>query len=98
MPPDEVLLSPASSVMTIFMPPMAEQTIWVACGLTKGEATETPMNKANHTSTRRVIRCALRRVCRADMATIIPWASRTTSLGHLCDAVVGGVALTSNYF
>jgi hypothetical protein len=56
------------------------------------------MNKANHTSTRRVIRCALRRVCRADMAAIIPWASRTTSLGHLCDAVVGGDALTSSYF
>ena len=30
MPPDEVLLSPASSLMTIFMPPMAEQTIWMA--------------------------------------------------------------------
>jgi len=75
MPPEEVLLSsalPASSDITIFMPPMAEQTTWVAWGLTKGEATETPMNKANHTSTRRVIRCALRRVCNVDMVLIIP--------------------------
>ena len=42
MPPEDVWLSLASSDITIFMPPMAEQTIWVAWGLTKGDATETP--------------------------------------------------------
>jgi hypothetical protein len=51
---------------------MAEQTIWVAWGLTKGEATDTPMNKATHTSRRRVMKCALRRDCIVDMVLIIP--------------------------
>jgi len=72
MPPETVGVSPASST-TIFMPPMAEHTICDDWGLTKGEATATPMNNANHTSTKRVIRCALRKVCRLDMAEIIPW-------------------------
>ncbi len=60
--------SPApSSDITIFMPPMAEQTISADCGLTRGEATATPMNNANHTSTRRVSSWALRKVCKVDM-------------------------------
>ena len=45
-----------SSARTIFMPPMAEQTIWLVCGLTMGEATETPTNNTNHTSTKRARR------------------------------------------
>ena len=61
---DNLTASPsASSALTIFMPPMAEHTIWLACGFTKGEATETPTNSTNHTSTRRARRWALRRVC-----------------------------------
>jgi len=52
-----------SPELTIFMPPMAEQTIWPPCGFTKGDATETPTNNTNHTSTRRARRWALRRVC-----------------------------------
>ena len=67
MPPDEVWLSPMSSPTTIFMPPMAEQTIWADWGLTRGDATAAPMNNANHTSTRRVSKWALRSVCRGDM-------------------------------
>jgi hypothetical protein len=39
--------------LTIFIPPELEQTIWVSVGLKMGDATATPMNKANQTSTRR---------------------------------------------
>jgi len=67
---DSLTLSPAPSfaawsALTIFMPPMAEQTIWPACGFTKGEATETPTNNTNHTSTKRARSWALRRDCMA---------------------------------
>ena len=72
MPPEATGASLASST-TIFMPPMAEHTICDDWGLTQGEAAATPMNNANHTSTKRVIRYALRKVCRLDMAEIIAW-------------------------
>ena len=39
--------------LTIFIPPELEQTIWVSVGLKMGDATATPMNEANQTSTRR---------------------------------------------
>lgn len=60
--------SPAPSLdTTIFMPPMAVQTISAAWGLTQGDATAAPTNNANHTSTRRVSSCALRKVCKVDI-------------------------------
>ena len=63
--------SPASSNSTICTPPMAEQTIWEACGLTHGEAAAAPMNNANQTSMKRVTVWALRRACKNDMANIM---------------------------
>ncbi len=71
MPPDATGVSAASSATTIVMPPMAEQTIWEDGGFTQGDATATPRNNANHTNTKRVRRCALRRACRADMPQIM---------------------------
>jgi hypothetical protein len=44
---------PSGLELTIFIPPELEQTIWVSVGLKMGDATATPMNKANQTSTRR---------------------------------------------
>ena len=52
-----------SSKLTIFMPPVAEQTIWLAWGFTNGVATETPTNSTNQTSTKRASSWVLRRVC-----------------------------------
>jgi hypothetical protein len=46
---------PSSPETTIFMPPALEHTIWVSVGLKMGDAMATPMNNANHTSTRRAI-------------------------------------------
>ncbi len=45
------------------MPPEATHTICVSAGLISGEATEAPMNSANHTSTKRVIQWVLRSFC-----------------------------------
>jgi hypothetical protein len=67
---DATRVSVASSP-TSFMPPMAEQTICEVWGWTKGEATATPMNNTNHTSTKRVRRWALRRAWRDNMAGIM---------------------------
>lgn len=53
----------SSAETTIFIPPEPEQTICTSPGLTMGEATEAPTNSANHTSTKRAIKVALRRVC-----------------------------------
>jgi hypothetical protein len=47
--------APSSPEATIFMPPALEHTIWVSVGFKMGEAMATPMNNANHTSTRRAI-------------------------------------------
>jgi hypothetical protein len=47
----------------IFMASMAAQWGAADVALTKGEAMATPRKSANHTSTKRVIRWALRRVC-----------------------------------
>lgn len=46
---------PSSPEATIFMPPALEHTIWVSVGFKMGDAMATPMNSANHTSTRRAI-------------------------------------------
>jgi hypothetical protein len=48
-------LAPSSPEATNFMPPALEHTIWVSVGFKMGEAMATPMNSANHTSTRRAI-------------------------------------------
>lgn len=48
---------------TIFIPPLPEQTICIASGLTSGAATATPTNNANQTSTRRAIHVEWRRRC-----------------------------------
>ena len=52
-----------SSKFTIFMPPVAEQTIWLAWGFSNGAATATPTNNTNHTSTKRARSDLLRSVC-----------------------------------
>jgi hypothetical protein len=62
--PDGLLASPKpSSKFTICMPPVAEQTIWLAWVFTNGDATETPTKSTNQTSTKRARSWALRRVC-----------------------------------
>ena len=62
--PDGLIVSPEpSSKFTIFMPPVAEQTIWLAWGFTNGDATETPTNSTNQTNTKRARSWVLRRVC-----------------------------------
>ena len=54
---------PSSVVITIFMPPEAEQTICRSVGFTSGEAMAAPMKSANQTSTRRARILALRKLC-----------------------------------
>lgn len=48
---------------TNFMLPVLVQTKSMPCGLTMGEATATPTDSANHTSTKRVSWMARRRDC-----------------------------------
>ncbi len=60
---------PAASMLMTFMEPEPEHTSCKLCGLTMGEAIATPSDNANHTSTKRAIRWALRRVCMAQIIT-----------------------------
>ena len=54
---------PFASLLMTFMLPEPEHTSCRPCGLTMGEAIATPMDYANHTSTKRAISWALRRIC-----------------------------------
>ena len=47
--------APSLSIVTIFMPPVVLHTICVSVGCTMGAAMAAPMNKANHTSTKRAM-------------------------------------------
>ncbi len=73
----ETLMSESPLASTSFMLPPVEQTICKLPGLTMVEAIADPRNKANHTSTRRVMNLALRRDC---MVEIMP---KVDSLHHL---------------
>lgn len=53
-------LSPCT---TSFMLPVLVHTMSMALGCTKGDAMATPTDKANHTSTRRMMMDVLRRYC-----------------------------------
>ena len=60
----EALSSPSSPVMsTIFMPPLAVQTICMPPGLMTEEAMAEPRNSANHTNTSLAMSLEVRRVC-----------------------------------
>lgn len=54
---------PSSPCTTSLAEPEAEQTSSMVLGLTAGDATATPMDNTNHTSTRRAIWTVLRSVC-----------------------------------
>jgi hypothetical protein len=54
---------PAASMLTTFMEPEPEQINCRLCGFTMGEAIATPIDSANHTSTKRAMRWAERKVC-----------------------------------
>ncbi len=73
----EALKSELPSESTNFILPPDVQTICILPGLTMVEAIADPRNKANHTSTRRVMNLALRRDC---MVGIMP---NVDSLHHL---------------
>ena len=59
------LVLPSSFWITTFMTPVPVQTISMSCGLTIGDATETPSDSTNQPSTRRVIKLKWRRVLMA---------------------------------
>ena len=60
----EALSSPSSPVMsTIFMPPLAVQTICMLPGLMTVEAMAEPKKSANHTNTSLAMSFELRSVC-----------------------------------
>ena len=80
-------LSPFES--TSFILPPVEQTICKLPGLTMVEAIAEPRNKANHTSTRRVMNLAFLRVCMGGnyvISKIIKtYALKVTISGQLLD-------------
>ena len=53
----------SSPCATNFMLPVLEHTISMALGCTIGDAIATPTDKANHTSTKRMMLVVLRRYC-----------------------------------
>ena len=62
---DDADFAPSSSspCTTNFMLPVLVHTISMALGCTMGEAMATPTDKANHTSTKRMMWVVLRRYC-----------------------------------
>src|SRR5437899_1959240 len=52
--------APSSDFTTRFTAPALEQTSFIACGRTIGEAIAAPMDSANHTGTQRANRRAIR--------------------------------------
>ena len=71
-----VLALPSASLLMILMAPEPEQMSCRDCGFTMGDAMATPMDNANHTSTRRAMKWALRSVC---MVEIIAASARPAS-------------------
>src|SRR3989344_5317996 len=63
----DISLAPSSVLTSSLMAPEPEQISSIACGLTKGDATATPMDNTNHASTRRASQRRLRMVCREGM-------------------------------
>ena len=85
----EALKSELPLESTIFILPPDVQTICILPGLTMVEAIAEPRNKANHTSTRRVMNLAFLRVCMGGnyvISKIIKtYALKVTTSGQLLD-------------
>ena len=71
----------SSPGMTSFMLPVLVQTRSMPCGLTTGEATATPTDNANHTSTKRVSWMAWRKHC---MRLIMSYRTEKAQFLDLC--------------